>query len=63
MNRDRIKSLGSEPINGNDAYAILGIVFDWIEGKKNGAFSPLIQTMASPDELEELLREAGYYFE
>lgn len=48
MERERIKSLGSSPLNGNDAYAILGIVFDWIEGDE-------------PASLEEKLKEAGYY--
>ena len=53
MDRKRIKKLGSSPLNGNDAYAILGIVFDWIE-RQNGPIH-------SHEELEEELRQAGYY--
>jgi hypothetical protein len=55
MDRERIKSLGSDPLNGNDAYAVLGIVFDWIENQ-NGP-------LPSHEELEEELRKAGYSFE
>ena len=61
MNRERIHKQGSDPLNGNDAFAVLGIVFDWIEEKENKALAPLIEpVLAPPDELLDLLREAGY---
>lgn len=53
MNRDRIKKLGTHSPNGNDAYDILGTVFDWIEEKEAQA----------PDLTNELLgrlRDFGY---
>jgi hypothetical protein len=56
--------LGSSPLNGNDAYAVLGIVFDWIETKESEALAPLIEpAVASPEELLDELRAAGYYLE
>lgn len=52
MNRERIHHLGSQPLNGNDAYSVLGIIFDWIEEQPEG----------DPDAAEvlERLRKAGY---
>ena len=64
MDRERIKEhiLGSQPLNGNDAYAVLGIVFDWME--KNTVSSELgLYTHGSVEELQEDPREAGYYKE
>lgn len=55
MDRKRIKKLGTDPMNGNDAYAILGIVFDWME-KHVDTPSP------DPEELQAELKEAGYSF-
>lgn len=39
------------PLNGNDAYAILGFVFDWAD--ENGGRN-------DPSTLLKVLREAGY---
>lgn len=50
MNRERIHHSGSQPMNGNDAYAVLGIVFDWMEEK----------TSPTPEDLLHQLRQAGY---
>lgn len=53
MNRQRIKSLGTDPLNGNDAYGILGTVFDWIE-----------EDLEDPTRLDlrKRLQEIGHYF-
>jgi hypothetical protein len=56
VDRKRIKKLGTFPMNGNDAYAILEIVFDWME-KHVDTPSP------DPEELQAELKEAGYSFE
>lgn len=53
MNRERIKKLGTNPPNGNDAYAILGTIFDWIEENENR--EPLIAA-----EILGLLRDLGF---
>ena len=55
MERKRIKKLGTDPMNGNDAYMILGVVFDWIVGHHNTP-SP------DPEELQAQLANLGYYF-
>lgn len=61
MNRERIHTQGSHPVNGNDALSILGIVFDWIGEKENEALAPLIEpAVGDPAELLDLLRDAGY---
>lgn len=61
MERERIKRMGSQPMNGNDAFAVLGIVFDWIEETETG--TPLLEPVTgNPDELRELLQQAGYFF-
>jgi hypothetical protein len=36
MDRERIKHQGPQPLNGNDAYTVLGIVFDWLEEEPVG---------------------------
>lgn len=59
MNRDRIKSQGTDPLNGNDCYAVLGIVFDWIEEKENEAYA-FDRPEGYVEELLDLLRNAGY---
>lgn len=56
MDREWIKSLGSQPLNGNDAYAALEVVFEWLEETKHWVGT-------QPSELENKLREAGYYYE
>lgn len=43
--------MGTQPLNGNDARALLGIVWGWIERSEPGV---------DPGELEQELREAGY---
>lgn len=45
--------MGSQPLNGADARAVLGIVWQWIDGAKNGRSSDV-------DVLERALRQAGY---
>lgn len=55
MERRRIKKMGTDPMNGNDAYAILGVVGDWIEGHHDTP-SP------DPGELQAELEAVGYYF-
>lgn len=52
MERERIHHQGSQPLNGNDAYTVLGIVFDWMEDQ-NGP-------LADQDMLLARLRQAGY---
>lgn len=58
MDRERIHHMGSQPLNGNDAYSVLGIVFDWIEESKAG--SPLLEPLGNTHELLDELRRAGY---
>lgn len=62
MNPERIRKMGSIPLNGNDAVAILGVVFDWIEGAglKTAFLEP---NMGNADELRENLQHAGYFLE
>lgn len=61
MERERIKRMGSQPMNGNDAFAVLGIVFDWIE--ETELKTPLLEpNTGNTDELRELLQQAGYFF-
>lgn len=43
--------MGTQPLNGNDARALLGIVWGWLERSEPGA---------DPGDLERELREAGY---
>lgn len=52
MNRERIHHRGTQPLNGNDVYAILGAMFDWVEEQPEG----------DPDAAEvlDLLRSLGY---
>lgn len=45
--------MGSHPLNGNDARAILGIVWKWIEAVNDGAGF-------DADDLLHELRQAGY---
>jgi len=52
MERERIHHMGAQPLNGNDAYAVLGTVFDWIEEQET-----------DPSDFSELLdrlRRIGY---
>lgn len=59
MERERIHHQGSEPLNGNDAYAVLGIVFDWIEGVESD--TPFLEPdMGNVHQLLDELRRAGY---
>lgn len=59
MERERIHHRGSQPLNGNDAYAILGIVFDFIEETERK--TPLLEAnMGNTDALLDELRRAGY---
>lgn len=44
--------MGSHPLNGNDARAILGIVWSWIEGASDGP--------SAVGELQQELKSAGY---
>jgi hypothetical protein len=61
MNRERIKHQGTEPLNGNDAYAVLGIVFDWIEEAESDRVSPLLEpAVGDSAELLDRLRKSGY---
>lgn len=53
MKRERIHYMGSQPLNGNDAYAILGTLFDWIEELESQG-NPL------PKDLLDRLRQLGY---
>ena len=52
MERERIHHMGTEPLNGNDAYAVLGTVFDWIEEQEI--------TPSDSNELLDRLRRIGY---
>lgn len=45
--------MGSQPLNGNDARAILGIVWAWIEDANDGHGSDV-------GELQHELESAGY---
>ncbi|MEW1630871.1 hypothetical protein AB0387_26355 [Streptomyces sp. NPDC089173] len=45
--------MGSHPLNGNDARAILGIVWQWIEDADNGLGSDV-------GDLQRELEKAGY---
>ncbi|MFZ3473076.1 hypothetical protein ACODT3_10920 [Streptomyces sp. 4.24] len=44
--------MGNQPLNGNDARALLGIVWKWIAEANDGE--------AGVGDLERDLREAGY---
>lgn len=63
MDRERITRMGSQPMNGDDAFAVLGIVFDWAEEKFQ---TSMPQLSGSPDvcpqELVERLNAAGYFY-
>ena len=60
MDRERIHHRGSQPLNGNDAYTVLGIVFDWIEEVEQG--TPLLEpNMGNSDKLLDELHQAGYF--
>lgn len=59
MERERIHHMGSQPLNGNNAYSILGIVFDWIE-KVEGDTPIMEPYMGNVHELLDELRQAGY---
>lgn len=52
VTKKQIKHQGSEPMNGNDAYTVLEIVFDWME-EQNGP-------LPDHEELLDRLRRAGY---
>ncbi|QJD49792.1 hypothetical protein SEA_CLUBPENGUIN_68 [Streptomyces phage ClubPenguin] len=59
MERERIHHQGTQPLNGNDAYSVLGIVFDWIEEVEKG--TPLLEPdMGNVHQLLDELRRAGY---
>lgn len=59
MDRARINHRGSQPLNGNDAYAVLGIVFEFIEETEQN--TPLLEpNMGNTDVLLDELRRAGY---
>ncbi|MET8826066.1 AlpA family phage regulatory protein [Streptomyces sp. NPDC004610] len=45
--------MGTKPLNGNDARAILGIVWQWIEGANDGTGSDV-------GDLTDALESAGY---
>ncbi|MFF3998502.1 hypothetical protein ACFYX8_34995 [Streptomyces cyaneofuscatus] len=45
--------MGSQPLKGNDARAILGIVWQWIEDVNNGLGSDV-------GDLQNELEKAGY---
>jgi hypothetical protein len=45
--------MGTQPLNGNDARAILNIVWPWIEDANNGLGSDV-------DDLIHELQQAGY---
>jgi hypothetical protein len=45
--------MGSQPLNGNDARAVLGIVWKWIEGANDGLGSDV-------GDLMHELEAAGY---
>lgn len=51
--------MGSVPLNGNDARAILGIVFGWIETEQNRS-QPIGAEFVDLDALVEQLESAGY---
>jgi hypothetical protein len=59
LERDRIHHQGTQPLNGNDAYSVLGIVFDWIEESEAG--TPLLEApTGNVHKLLDELRRAGY---
>jgi hypothetical protein len=59
MDREQIHHMGSQPLNGNDAYAVLGIVFDWVQEVEQT--TPLLEpNMGNSDKLLDDLRRAGY---
>ena len=53
MERERIRHIGTQPLNGNDAYAVLGTVFDWIENNEDAPGD-------LPSKLLDELRQLGY---
>lgn len=53
MERERIHHLGTQPLNGNDCYAVLGEVFDWIEEQ--------VGSETGSHELLDRLRHIGYF--